>query len=175
MSKKNKIIICIVIIIAILAICVFAYEKTNNKKEENAVEQENIVQEEIISEENTVDNVVQNEVVENVVIDNVVDDPVEEVQVAQAPQETTTLPESTSVYQSEGIYEGDSDAGTTNKKEEAIELVKQNWGEDSTVTFTCDSITTDGEYIIAVTSLETATVRNYFRVNLSTKSVTVEY
>ena len=162
MSKKNKIIIGVIVIIVILAVCVFAFEKTTNKKEENWVNEENIVQEdETLQEENTI---------QNEVVDNVVDDPVEE-----PSEETTTLPDPTSVYQSQGVYEGDGDVGTTNKKEEAIALVKQTWGEDSTVTFSCDSVTTDGEYIIAVTSLETATVRNYFRVNLSTKNVTVEY
>ena len=54
-------------------------------------------------------------------------------------------------------------------------MVKQEWGEDDTVSFSCDSVTTQGEYIIAVTSLETATVRNYFRVNLENKTVTVEF
>ena len=172
MSKKNKIIIGVIVIIVILAVCVFAFEKTTNKKEENWVNEENIVQEdETLQEENTI----QNEVVDNVV-DYPVEEPSEDIQAAQVPsQETTTLPDPTSVYQSQGVYEGDGDVGTTNKKEEAIALVKQTWGEDSTVTFSCDSVTTDGEYIIAVTSLETATVRNYFRVNLSTKNVTVEY
>lgn len=173
MSKKNKIIIGAICVIAILAVCVFAYEKTTNKKEENPVVNENVEKEdEQVQEENTVEN--------EVVVDDVVEDPVkepeEDIQGAQVPsQEITTLPDSTSVYQSQGVYEKDSDVGTTNKKEEAIELVKQTWGEDSTVTFSCDSVTTNGEYIIAVTSLETATVRNYFRVNLSTKSVEVEY
>lgn len=168
MSKKNKIIIGIVAVIAILAVCVFAYEKTTTKKEENPVVNENVEQEETMQEENTVEN--------EVVVDDVVEEPEEDIQGAQVPsQEITTLPDSTSVYQSQDVYEKDSDVGTTNKKEEAIELVKQTWGEDSTVTFSCDSVTTEGEYIIAVTSLETATVRNYFRVNLSTKSVEVEY
>lgn len=171
MSKKNKIIIGVIVIIVILAVCVFAFEKTTNKKEEKIVDEENIVQEdEIILEENTV----QNEVIDNVV--DATEQLEEDIQGAQVPsQETTTLPDSTSVYQSQGVYEEDTDIGTTNKKEEAIELVKQTWGEDNTVTFSCDSVTTDGEYIIAVTSLETATVRNYFRVNISTKSVQVEY
>lgn len=174
MSKKNKIIISVIVVIAILAVCVFAYEKTTNKKEEKSVVSENVEQEdEQLQEENTVENEV---IVDDVVEDNTIEEPNEDIQGAQVPsQETTTLPDSTSVYQSQGVYEKDSDVGTTNKKEEAIELVKQTWGEDNTVTFSCDSVTTEGEYIIAVTSLETATVRNYFRVNLSTKSVEVEY
>ena len=76
---------------------------------------------------------------------------------------------------SNSVYESNTDAGTTNKKQEAINLVKAQWGADDTVTFTCDSITSDGIYIIAVTSKERAVVLNYFRVNLATKTVTVDY
>ena len=39
----------------------------------------------------------------------------------------------------------------------------------------CDQVTSNGEYIIAVVSLETASVRNYFRVNLNNKTVEVKY
>lgn len=73
------------------------------------------------------------------------------------------------------VYESDSDFATTDKKQEAINLVKDVWGEDSTVTFRCDSVTADGKYIIAVVSLESASVKNYFKVDLSTKQVDVDY
>ena len=167
MNKKSKIIRSVTIIIAILAFCVFAYEKVTNK--EDPVISENIIQEETKIEE----NIVENEVIEENIIENTVEKTIEENII---PSETvTTLPEPTTVYQSQEVYESNSDIGTTDKKEQAIELVKQTWGEDSTVTFTCDSVTTEGEYIIAVTSLETATVKNYFRVNLKNKTVNVEY
>lgn len=167
MSKKSKI-IAVTVIIVILAICVFAYEKVTNKDE--PVVSQNIIQDE---EEIVEENVIKNEIIE----ENIVEEPVEKtIEENITPQETvTTLPEPTTIYQSQEIYESNSDVGTTDKKEQAIEMVKQTWGEDSTVTFTCDSVTTEGEYIIAVTSLETATVRNYFRVNLSNKTVSVEY
>ena len=64
---------------------------------------------------------------------------------------------------------------TTNKKQEAIDKVKEVWGEDNTVTYRCDSVTNDGEYIIAVVSTETMTVKNYFRVNLEKNTVEVDY
>ena len=73
------------------------------------------------------------------------------------------------------VYESDSDIGTTDKKQEAIKLVKELWGDDNTVTYRCDSITSDGKYIIAVVSLETASVKNYFKVDLNTKQVEVDY
>ncbi len=73
------------------------------------------------------------------------------------------------------IYDTDSDIGTTDKKQEAINLVKDVWGEDNTVSYRCDSITADGKYIIAVVSLKTASVKNYFKVDLNTKQVEVDY
>jgi len=65
--------------------------------------------------------------------------------------------------------------GTTDKKQQAIDLVKEKWGEDSTVSFRCDSVNSSGEYIIAVISKSSATVKNYFKVNLKDKTVELEY
>lgn len=73
------------------------------------------------------------------------------------------------------IYEESNDVGSTDKKQEAIDLVKQKWGEDDTVTFRCDSVASNGEYIIAVTSKTSAKVLNYFKVNLENKTVIVDY
>ena len=56
-----------------------------------------------------------------------------------------------------------------------LKLVKEKWGEDDTVSFTCDSITSDGEYVVAVNSIQKASVLNYFRVNLEKKTVVVDY
>ena len=73
------------------------------------------------------------------------------------------------------VYESNSNAGTTDKKQDAIALVKEKWGEDPTVTFRCDSVSNNGEYIIAVVSKESASVKNYFKVNLATKTVEIDY
>lgn len=72
------------------------------------------------------------------------------------------------------VYESQTDAGTTDKKQQAINLVKEKWGEDETVTFRCDNISNE-EYIVAVVSKQTASVQNYFRVNLEKQTVTVDY
>ncbi len=162
MDKKKKIVIAIfIIIIAALTVTLCALEMNNSKKENNEA-QENVVNEiieENVVSENEINNVVNstdNENLNNEITSSISNPP-------------------NTVYQSDEVYNSNSDVGTTNKKEEAINLVKQEWGEDSTVTFSCDSVTTKGEYIIAVTSLETATVKSYFRVNLENKTVTVEF
>ena len=162
MSKSTKIIITVILILIVLVVIVFAFtnpkkglnENTTNTANETNNSIENKISQENILEENTVQNKIQNQNISQQ------DDKVESV--------TNIVPQGTA-------YSSDSDTGTTNKKQEAIELVKQKWGEDSTVAFSCDSVTSDGEYIIAVTSLETATVRNYFRVNLKNKTVTIEF
>ena len=56
-----------------------------------------------------------------------------------------------------------------------INIVKNKWGEDDSVTFVCDHVTDDGEYIIAVVSNSSAEVLNYFRVNIKDNFATLEY
>ena len=151
MSKNSKIVIAILLIIAVILICVFVLPKKDSEEQtNNVISTENIVNE----IENTVSetNTVENEFEEEPIIEN-----------------KTEVPEQGKVY------EENSSVGTTDKKQEAIALVKQKWGEDDTVTFRCDSITNDGEYIIAVISSQSATVKNYFKVNLETETVEVDY
>ena len=155
MSKNAKIVIAVILVVLVIIICCFTFRKNKNK--ENDVENENIVTNETVE---TVANIanevgtnsVENEVVEEEIVENV----------------TEVKPQGT-------VYESNSNAGTTDKKQDAIALVKEKWGEDSTVTFRCDSVSNNGEYIIAVISKETATVKNYFKVNLATKTVEVDY
>ena len=109
---------------------------------------ENVIENSVIEDDNKLENNIENSIIESPVV------------------------ESTS---ENNIYESDSDVGTTNKKQEAIDKVKELWGEDNTVTFRCDSITNNGEYIIAVVSTQTMTVKNYFRVNLEKGTVDVDY
>ena len=75
----------------------------------------------------------------------------------------------------QSVYESQKDVGTTDKKQEAINMVKNEWGEDDDATFRCDSVTSNGEYIIAVISKNTASVQAYYRVDLETKTVEVDY
>ena len=168
MSKK----IIGFLICVLLIVLVFFYIKSENDSiinsvqnieknivEENVVEESNILSENIVSNENTTntanitsENNQNTNAIQNVVVqDNIISSP------------------------EKNIYESEKDVGSTNRKQEAINLVKEYWGADDTVTFSCDSVTSKGEYIIAVTSKTTASVSGYFRVNLETKSVEVDY
>lgn len=157
MDNKIKIGIAIIVVILVIIVCVVTFGGNKEKVDEvNSNTVENVTN-------TNVENEVKNEIVENKVENTTVKD----TQAGDEKLETKDF--------STSVYETSSDVGTTNKKEEAINLVKKQWGEDNSVTFSCDSITSDGIYIIAVTSKERAVVLNYFRVDLNAKTVTVDY
>lgn len=156
MSREAKIIIAVVLIIIVIISCFTLGKKDNKNEVTNEIVNE--IENEVANE---ITNSVENEVETNTAVENKVEEVVIENVIEVKPQGT--------------IYETNSDIGTTDKKQEAINLVKEKWGEDDTVTFRCDSVTSSGEYIIAVVSKEAATVKNYFKVNLATKSVEVDY
>lgn len=167
MDKKNVIITVVLVIVAVI-IAIIAGNATfkltkKDKKDDNT----NVANETSNTSTIVAKYSLDNEVVYDMTMpedENLVD------------TNTKTEPNTgTSVVPSSAIYETNPDAGATDKKQEAIELVKKEWGEDSTVSFRCDHVTETGEYMIAVTSLETATVKNYFKVNLENKTVEVEY
>lgn len=162
MNKRGKIIIAIVLVLLVIIIGMFTFsekENSQNKVMENEKQNVNTGEENII---------INNEIENENIVNEVVEDNEEENMIVNTAKPSTN-------YQSKDVYESNPDIGSTDKKQEAINLVKSTWGEDDSVTFSCDSITSDGEYIIAVTDNQAAIVRNYFRVNLQNQTVTVEY
>lgn len=166
MNNKEKIIIAITCILLVIVIVIFVFKKNNNIDNQNIVS--NQVNQNVSLNNNQVDD-------ENIVSENIVDNNIVENDVAENTSVSTNNDSNINPSNPQSVYETNTDIGTTNKKQEAINLVKEKWGEDNTVTFSCDSVTTSGEYIVAVTSIQTATVKNYFIVNLENKTVTVDY
>ncbi len=171
MNRTIKIIIGIICIIILFGVACFATFKLTNKSnpEENTINENTINQTNTnvtnSLDENTVD-------LENTVRNETADNTTTEPTKTPTPVPTTVT---TTVTPPNQIYENNSDITTTDKQEQAINLVKAQWGEDSTVTFNCDHVTEKGEYVIAVVSTETASVKSYFIVNLESKTVTVDY
>lgn len=156
----------IIIIILALALGIVSCIITMRVGTTETIGNENYVDETVIAAQNTKNETVENEIVQNTIENittNVVENATNEVHV-----ENTITPNNI-----KNAYE--ADLGTTDNKQEAIELVKKTWGEDSSVTFRCDSVSPDGKYIVAVVSLDTASVKNYFKVDLNTKTVEVDY
>lgn len=133
----------------------------NITSEQNAIENEleeseNIIEENIV-EENIVENEVSNEIVNE--IKNEVNNKVSNTSKNNVTTNTTFAPAVPAV---------------TDKKQEAIELVKKEWGADDTVSYVFEYIDEKGEYVIAVKDKSSATVKYYFRVNLETKTVELD-
>ncbi len=120
-------------------------EKNTNIVNNNQIENE-------IKNENTVEP-------ENTVIENTIENTVENNTAKKTTQINTMVP-----------YKPTS----TNKKEEAINLVKKNWGEDDSVDFSFEYINEKGEYVVSVKDKSTATVRCYFKVNITNGSVELD-
>lgn len=155
MSKNVKILIAVILVILVIVLCCTIGGKKDNTNTTNETITNDILENDIVENEvetNTVANEIEENDSEEKIIENVLE---------VKPQGT--------------VYESNSDIGTTDKKQEAINLVKQKWGEDNSVTFRCDSINSSGEYIIAVVSKESASVKNYFKVNLDTQTVEIDY
>lgn len=162
MKDGIKIFIAVLLLVAIVFLCI-KYGKTPEIEPVN----------EIINEQ--VENVVENKEVENTTVepeDNENTAKNEVVEDDEGDVETTVLKQNTGSQ----IYENsDSKVGSTSEKQKAVNLVKAQWGEDNTVSFQCDHVTSDGEYVVAVSSLSSAKVLNYFRVNVEDGTVEVEY
>ena len=164
MNKKLKFIVP-VIVCFIIGITLFMVFNIKNKIEKASYHVEYIEDNNEIDEAyNTTE--ASNEIVENTVLNNTI---------SNNAVQTNTVIENKSNEKVTSIYETDSDAGTTDKKQQAINLVKEKWGADDTVTYRCDSVTPSGEYVIAVISKKSAVVKNYFKVNLDNKTVIVDY
>ena len=171
----NKKMVCIIICIILVIVIIFLVKNSMYKENltsvtiENNTNEENIIEDDEQSQNLTEENIVETQnIIENV--SNNVDNSttVSTIQNAVVQDNLISSPE-------KNAYESEKDLGSTNKKQEAINMVKEYWGEDDSVTFSCDSVTSNGEYIIAVVSKNSASVSGYFRVNLEKKTVEVDY
>ncbi len=176
MKKNLKFIIpgVCVIVVAITFFMLFdiksKVEKGNypkNNENEIMFEEEKVLEEDTSETTEEENHIVEEQNQQNISITN---------DVATHPEATGTSTNTSQTGNASSIaYEDDSDNGSTEKKEQAIALVKEKWGEDDTVSFRCDSVNEQGEYIIAVISKASAIVKNYFKVNLESKTVEVDY
>lgn len=161
-SKKSNMgikiilpIICVIIVVVTFVLLFDMKKKAGNNEANNSVKIENVVEntntniEENIIEENTV----VNETETNTVVDDV---------------------ENENTVQSEVISNAD-DHLSADKQSKAVKLVSEHWGEDNSVYYTNESVASNNEYIVAVRDKSTTEVKQYFKVNIETGKVKVEY
>ncbi len=164
MEKYKKYIISvlgIIIVLAMISLAVFMIYRMLNAKTPASGSNMNVIS----------DGGKENEIEQDA---NKVIEESNTTDISETFESETNIVESQNTGTSE-IYEQDNDEGSTDKKQEAINLVKQKWGEDDSVTFRCESINQNGEYVVAVISKKSAKVKNYFKVNLDKKEVTISY
>lgn len=125
--------------------------------------------------ENTVSNSVDNNITENeTVVENVVNE-VENTVSNEVENKTNAVTNQVAnTEKNTTISNSPAIPAVTDDKQKAIELVKKEWGDDDSVSFSFDYINEKGEYVVAVKDKASATVKNYFRVNLSTGSVELD-
>lgn len=149
-------VICVVVVIVTFVLLFDMKNKTENNINTNNITSENLVQnnsqneiipENIIDEENTVPEVT------NTAIENTIENMVVENE----------------------VISNDNDKFSSNKQEKAIELVKKHWGTDNSVYFTNENVRSNVEYIVAVRDKATTEVKHYFKVNIETGTVQIDY
>ena len=129
---------------------------------------------------NTVENIAQNQINENntneqnVSTDNNIIEA--ENTVVNEIDDTTNTVSNQAVNTSKDKTTPNTPAipAVTDDKQKAIELVKQEWGEDDAVSFSFDYINEKGEYVVAVKDKSSATVKCYFRVNIQNGTVELD-
>jgi hypothetical protein len=153
MKKAWKFVVPGVCVFVIIITFNMLYDMQQRIEEENYGTDDIAVEENIIDEENKINS--ENEAVSN--------------------DFTNSLENSQNIIEDDNVVLEQDDKLSTTNQEKAIELVKQYWGEDSTVYFTNEGVNSNGEYTVAVRQKTSTAVKDYFKVNLETKKVEIEY
>lgn len=166
-KKQNKLVgklLKFIPIIFILVIIVFFYMifDMKNKVEDSYYNVENSNTSKIENVEN-IDNTSVNNFISNDIIENNVDNTQINNNTANKTQETSNVAPITST---------DKASNTTDKKQTAIDIVKESWGEDNDVLFDC-YVNSNGEYIVSITDIQSGKVLTYYQVNLETRKINI--
>lgn len=160
-------------IISIIVVGITFYMLNNIQTHIDEGQEQNILSEDaansIISDnENIEENVINQEIENTLVVENEVENEVSKNNTTK--NETVKNQTTSSTTANTGKYQ----PAVTDQKQKAIELVKEMWGSDSSVNYAFEYINEKGEYIISVKDKSSATVRNYFRVDLQTETVELD-
>ena len=179
MDKDTKIVFIIVCILIVFA-CVLArkyvvkLDETSNilNTINNSIVAQNISKEEKINkiqENTTEENTIEEKSDENVVEENIVNEE------KSANKDTTNNAQNSMNSQVQGLEETTSsnEEKRINKKEEALKLVEEEWGEDSTVYYTIDN-EYGNIYSISVRSKSSTAVLQEYEVDSSKGTVNLK-
>lgn len=157
MEKSTKIIVGILIIALIIMGIVLWTSKEEIKEtdKKNSINQINITQ----SENNLVQN--KEEDTENKIENIVSEDKQDEIL-----NETTEVEDLTNTSQTV-----DNQKKEENNNEKAINMVKNDWGADDSVSFKIDEQTEDGKYVVSVVDKNTTKVIMWYDVDINNNTI----
>lgn len=156
MKKKTKVIMFI-LVIAVVALALFFIFQANRKVSENMENRENMNNQ----TNTTIGNENTNQTVENV--ENTEN-------TANTLEENTSTPEEN---ESSEEVSGSEESNITDPKTKAIEIVKEDWGEDDSVYFSYDGVNSEGKHIVGVRNKSDTTIRYWYDVDINTGTFTI--
>ena len=157
MVNKKIVAICTIIAVVVVVLAVAIQIKKFNEidyTQEASIDNQNMLQ-----EENIIENEVQEENVatlENAIKESETQANIQGVEETQVNEENQ-----------------ESEESTENYSEKALELAKEEWGEDDSVYYTIDN-QADNIYNISVRSKETTATLIEYEVNVNTQEVSVK-
>lgn len=157
MVNKKIVAICTIIAVVVVVLVVAIQIKKFNEidyTQEVSIDNQNMLQ-----EENIIENEVQEENVAT--LENAIKE--SETQANIQGEEETQVNEE----------DQESEESTENYSEKALELAKEEWGEDDSVYYTIDN-QADNIYNISVRSKETTATLIEYEVNVNTQEVSVK-
>lgn len=157
MEKSTKIIVGILIIALIIMGIVLWTSKEEIKEadKQNSINQINITQSE--------NNLVQNKEEDN---ENKIENIVSEDKQDEILNETTEVEDLTNTSQTV-----DNQKKEENNNEKAINMVKNDWGADDSVSFKIDEQTEDGKYVVSVVDKNTTKVIMWYDVDINNNTI----
>lgn len=161
MRRNLKIIVPIASVIVVIVTFYMIFD-IRQKVEEVNYGTNDIEANEVIDfeDENEVES--ENIVVENTTVDN-----------TTVTENTNTTSDKNTTVKEEVSEE--EDTYSKNKFDQAQSLVEKAWGKDDNVYFTNEGVNSEGLYMVAVRDKTSTAVKNYFKVNLDTKKVEIDY
>ena len=148
-NKKTKIIILIMIIILLVIVAavltIELYYIRNNKENVPASNENNVV-------ENQINNNITNEAVQN----NIIENNINQTQVSKEEIDNESIKKE------------------EDNKQKAINIVKENWGEDERVYFSFDSIDNNGKYIVSVRDRASTEALYWYTVDIEKETFSIE-
>ncbi len=156
--NKKKIVLITLIIIDIIIFTVAIYLtvkliKTNENTTKNTIENK--------IENAVINNVIENEIKENIIENNVIENVIDHADI----HNTEPISDPEQEIDKNTMYKQQTD------QEKAINIAKENWGEDNTVEFTFDHVDENGRYVVFVRDIETTRQIDEYVIDIQTEKV----